>query len=168
MKRPGLILCFFLIISPLFGQRGGSNILFFDEADALFGASIKDVGWITGDWYGEALGGRVEEHWTPPSAGSMMATFKLIKNNQVQFYELCTISEERGSLILRIKHFNRDLTGWEEKDRSMEFRLVKLTPSRAYFDGFTFERVGRNRLNLYIMLGEEGNEKETTFAYRRR
>ena len=34
-------------------------------------ASIEQLSWLAGHWRGEALGGIVEEHWAPPSAGSM-------------------------------------------------------------------------------------------------
>ncbi len=132
-------------------------------------ATINDVSWINGHWSGEALGGIVEEIWSPPSGGSMMCAFKLVKNDKVQFYEICTISEENGSLILRIKHFNPDLKGWEEKDETVDFPLVSITDTRINFSGFTFESVSENELTLYVLVSQEpGHEKEMTFHYRKK
>ena len=74
-----------------------------------------------------------------------MCAFKLVKDNKVQFYEICTISEENGSLMLRIKHFNPDLKGWEEKDETVDFPLVKVDGQIAYFSGMTFQRKSEDR-----------------------
>ena len=75
-------------------------------------ASIEDISWVAGHWRGEALGGITEEIWSPPLGGSMMGSFKLVVNDEVNFYELETISEENESLLLKIKHFDAALTGW--------------------------------------------------------
>jgi len=132
-------------------------------------ASITDVSWISGHWSGEAFGGKVEEIWSPPTGESMMCAFKLVKDDKVQFYEICTISEENGSLMLRIKHFNPDLKGWEEKDETVDFPLVRITDTRIYFSGFTFEKVSDDELNIYVLTSQEpGNEKEVKFNYRRK
>ena len=40
-------------------------------------------------------------------------------------------------MVLRLKHFNADLTGWEEKDDMVTFRLLGLEPCAAYFHGLT-------------------------------
>ena len=42
------------------------------------------------------------------------------------FYEICTIVEENNSLVLKLKHLNRDLTGSEEKDEVRAFPLAPL------------------------------------------
>jgi hypothetical protein len=41
----------------------------------------------------------------------MMGPFKLVVENEVQFYEIETISEENGTFVFRLKHFHRDLKG---------------------------------------------------------
>lgn len=56
----------------------------------------------------------------------MMGMYRLIRNAKPAFYELCTIVEENGSLVLRLKHFNPDLKGWEETDKTVDFPLVAL------------------------------------------
>jgi hypothetical protein len=132
-------------------------------------ASLNEVSWIAGHWQGEAFGGIAEEIWSPPSGGSMMCAFKLTKEDKVQFYEICTITEENGTLMLRLKHFHPDLKGWEEKDETVEFPLVRLTGDRAYFSGFTFERVSENEMNIYVLIsGEPGKEEEVKFNYKKK
>lgn len=64
-------------------------------------ASIEQLSWLARHWRGEALGGIVEEHWAPPSAGSMVGTFKLSTKGKVKFYEIEIIREVAGSLVLQ-------------------------------------------------------------------
>ena len=129
-------------------------------------ATLSDVSWISGYWKGEALGGIIEEIWSDPYGNSMMGSFKLVSEGKVSFYELCTISEENNTLILRIKHFSSDLKGWEEKDDSEEFKLVKLDKNKAYFNNLTFELVDENNLDIYVIFKEEGKEEtEMKFSY---
>ena len=159
-----LFLCLSL---PCFGQDKFENILHFNEATGSPGADLSAVAWIAGHWRGEALGGVVEEIWSPPLGGSMMASFKLAVDDQVKFYELETILEEGDTLILKLKHFSSNLHGWEEKDETVDFRLVKVTDDKVYFDGMTFENISHDEMNVYVLIGEEGEEQETSFNYRK-
>jgi hypothetical protein len=54
---------------------------------------LENIKWISGNWKGEAFGGQTEENWSEPSGGSMMATFKLINDGEVSFYEIEIIRE---------------------------------------------------------------------------
>ena len=128
-------------------------------------ATIDEVSWIAGHWRGEAMGGVTEEIWSPPLGNAMMGSFRLIKFNKVSFYELEAISEENESLILRLKHFHGNMKGWEEKDVTVDFPLVKLEKNMAYFDGMTFEKVSKTELNVYVLVGNEENTKEMMFTY---
>lgn len=156
-----------LSLSPGYSQDTFSNTLRLDEHEVSPRATLQDITWIQGHWRGEAFGGIVEEIWTPPLGGSMMCAFKLVVNNEVRFYEIVTLSEENGTLMLRLKHFHKDLKGWEEKDETVDFPLVKVTPGKMFFDGFTFERISENEMNIYVIIEQEGKEREATFNYRR-
>ncbi|MEQ9591093.1 MAG: DUF6265 family protein, partial [Cyclobacteriaceae bacterium] len=84
----------------------------------------------------------------------------------VSFYELVTIVEENETLLLRLKHFDKNLHGWETKDETIDFRLVKVMPNRVYFDEFTFERISKNEINIYVMIGsQDGSSEEVKFNY---
>lgn len=156
-----LTLLLFLVTSILISQ----NTLKLED-NASPNANINDVVWIAGHWQGEALGGITEEVWTKPLGKSMMGSFKLVSEGVVQFYELCTITEENNSLLLRIKHFDKELKGWEEKDTSIEFPLVKIEKNKAFFDGLTFEKISEEELNIYVIFNEEGEEIEMKFNYK--
>lgn len=131
-------------------------------------ATIDQVAWIEGAWKGEAFGGTVEEVWNPPSAGTMMGMFKSEKDGVVNFYELMIIAEQGNSLMMRLKHFNADLSGWEEKEETVDFPLVKLDPDAAYFDGLTFEKISEEEMHVYVVVGmEDGEKQEMKFVYRK-
>ena len=130
-------------------------------------AGIRDVAWIAGAWYGEALGGQAEETWSAPSAGTMMGMYRLVKEERVIFYELLTIVEEAGSLILRLKHFDPELGGWEEKDQALQFPLVKIGSDEVYFDGLTFRRAGETLHVFVAQHAKDGTTGELAFRYTR-
>ena len=130
-------------------------------------ATLYDVQWIQGHWTGEALGGQVEEIWSPPLGESMMGSFKLVQDDKVKFYEIITISEMEQTLIMRLKHFDSELKGWEEKEETVDFKLVKLTPGKVFFDGLTFEKISENEMNVYVRFESDGQQSEGKFKYHR-
>ena len=130
-------------------------------------ATIEAVAWIAGSWRTEALGGVADEVWSPPNGDTMVGHFKLVSDGETQFYELETIREEEGSLILRLKHFNADLTGWEERDETVDFPLVKLADGEAYFSGMSFVRIDENTMRVCVLQEHDGEMSELEFVYRR-
>ena len=130
-------------------------------------ATIADMAWLAGHWTGQALGGTSEEMWSPPAHGTMMGMYRLLRDGKPVFYELLTLVEENGSLVLRLKHFNADLTGWEEKDKSLSFPLVAKEPGAMHFEAMTFRPQGKT-LTVYLAIGQkDGSVKEETFGYTR-
>lgn len=131
-------------------------------------ASIEQIEWIAGNWQGDAMGGTFEETWNAPSSGTMVGMFKFAQEHDVKFYELQTIAPQGDSLILRVKHFGPDLVGWEEKERSVEFPLVKIEKDEAFFDGLTYRRISADEMHIYVRIGgENGKVEEVKFVCRR-
>lgn len=140
----------------------------FSDIDIPPKATLEDVSWVTGNWKGEAFGGIAEEIWSPPLGDSMMFVFKLVTEGKVQFYEVGHIQQRDETLILQLKHFHGSLKGWEEKDETVDFKLVKLEGDKIYFDDFTIERISENEINMYVVVGDEdGSSKEVKFNYKR-
>ncbi len=140
----------------------------FSDNDISPKATLEDVSWVTGNWKGEAFGGIAEEIWSPPLGDSMMFVFKLVTEGKVQFYEVGHIQQRDETLILQLKHFHGSLKGWEEKDETVDFKLVKLEGDNIYFDDFTIERISENEINMYVVVGDEdGSSKEVKFNYKR-
>jgi len=132
-------------------------------------ATINDIAWLVGHWKGTALGGVTEELWSPPQANTMMGSYRLIKDDTVTvFYEIVTIVEESQSLAIRLKHFNKDLTGWEEKDEVREFKLVKKEKNKLWFEGMTFEVLDENNFRVFLAIQKRNGEViEEVFPYKK-
>lgn len=136
-----------------------------DEHSRSPSATLQEISWIAGHWEGDLMGNKIEEIWTEPLGGSMMGSFRMAYEDQVRFYEIMTITPLDSSLILKIKHFNADLTGWEEKDETVDFPLVELNQNTAFFSGLTFEKVSDNQLNIYVNQESDGETHEVKFTY---
>ncbi|HKZ81681.1 MAG TPA: DUF6265 family protein [Pyrinomonadaceae bacterium] len=95
-------------------SQDSAHTLKLDEKGVSPPASIAAVSWIAGHRRAAALGGVCEEIWSEPVGNSMVGMFRFVKDGKVVFYELMTIEEDK-SLVLKIKHFNPDLSGWERK-----------------------------------------------------
>ena len=102
-------------------------------------ATLEQMDWLVGQWSGEGIGGApAMESWLPPTGPTMVGTFvQETAEGEIMFTEILYLMEEEGSLVLRLKHFNADLTGWEEKDDMLTFRLVAMEPCAAYFNALT-------------------------------
>ena len=79
----------------------------------------------------------IEQHWSAPLGGSIVAMYRSVQNNKVTLYELLAIEQEGEGLSLRIKHFapGPGLVGQEAKDESANHALVKLEDRVAVFEG---------------------------------
>ncbi|MCK7589979.1 DUF6265 family protein [Subsaxibacter sp. CAU 1640] len=129
---------------------------------------LENIKWIAGNWKGEAFGGQTEENWSEPSGGSMMATFKLINDGKVSFYEIEIIREVENTLILQLKHFDNDLKGWESKDETVDFPLKEITATRVVFEGMSFEKVSDNEMNVYVDIHQDnGSVRTVEFNYKK-
>ncbi len=165
-----LFLLFTILMLTGVSQKQGfaQNTLQFQEGSQSPPATIADVAWLEGHWRAEALGGTADEHWSAPAAGSMMGMFRLIVDDEIKFYEILTISEENGSLLLRIKHFHSNLKGWEEKDETVDFPLVRLEERTAWFSGLTMKMMDEHQLDVYVLSENRNGEKtELRFPYLR-
>ncbi len=129
---------------------------------------LENIAWIAGNWKGEAFGGTVEENWSKPFGDSMMASFKLVNDGKVSFYEIEIIREFENTLILQLKHFNGDLKGWETKDETVDFPLKEITKNKVVFEGMTFERISESEMNVLVDLKQDdGSVKTLTIVYKK-
>lgn len=152
--------------NPVSSQTpAGQNVLELEEGSSSPPATLDDIAWLAGSWQGEAFGGTFEEVWTPPSNGSMAGLYKLVHNGRVSVYEIQTITVEEGSLVWRVKHFTGDFVAWEDKEESVKFRLVKIEPEAAYFEGLTVRKEGENLIG-FLVASQDGKVTEERLVYR--
>ena len=131
-------------------------------------AALQDLAWIAGQWAGKGISGPAREVYSPPMGGAIAGHFVQAKGDGIMFYEIITIAQVGPTITYRLKHFNPDLTGWEEKKEVREFRFVGREGDSWYFDGLTIRRVGPDEMHAIVNVRqEEGSAEELTFRYRR-
>jgi len=148
--------------------KNTENTLKLSEAQASEKATIADAAWLSGSWRGTGLGGVSDETWSRPEGGIIVGTYRLFKDGKPVFYEMMWLLEVDNTIILRLKHFNPDLTGWEEKDKTVDFTFIKKDGKRLYFSGLTYEQASKDELNIYLALRQrDGTLKEEVFRMKR-
>lgn len=159
----------FILFVPNFAQvKNTENTLKLAEGGVGEKATIAAAAFLSGAWIGTGLGGVSEEVWSKPQGGIMMGNYRLIKDSRPVFYEMMWLLETEGTLILRLKHFSPDLAGWEEKDKTVDFKFVRKEGKRLYFSGLTFEHASKDELNIYLALRQrDGSLKEEAFRMKR-
>lgn len=102
---------------------------------AAVAASLADVGWLSGKWVVENGETYSEEWWSAPSGDSMVGAWRLSRSGRAKLFELLTLMEEEGHVVLRIRHVDAKGVSWEEKDRPLVLPLVEKGAGRAVFEG---------------------------------
>lgn len=148
-------------------EKKTENTLKLSAGQASPPATLKDMSWLAGRWTGNAFDGWCEEIWSPPRDGAMMGMFRLISNGKTMVYEIMTIVEEQGSIILRLKHFGAKLTAWEEKAKTVDFKFVGKRDGAIYFDGLTFKPDGKKGVTIYLAVEQKGVVEEEVIRYSR-
>ncbi len=156
----------FFQLSTLFMSIGFAQEIKFLDGKEPGKGQIREMNWLSGHWIGEFNDSKIEEVWTKPVSDQMMGMFRLYKD-EIQVYEFMTISEENGSLTLKIKHFDKNMKAWEEKDKYEEFKLVEVVDETAYFDALTFS-LSEDSLRINLIVDEKDGVKQAAlFKYSR-
>lgn len=166
---PLLVVAAALAAAPLPAQRQlTDNTVALSPGRRSPPATVAAAAWLAGHWTGEALGGVAEEVWTPARDGEMLGMYRLSRDGSTVMYELMTLAEADGTLLLRIKHFGRGLVGREALDEAAEFPLVGAAAGLLQFAGLTIRREGDDAVTVFVALGaQEGSPREAAFRYRR-
>lgn len=103
-------------------------------------AVIKDAEFLASRWQG-AMGKNkdsfVEEIWSAPNGRNIIGMFRWNKpDGSASVQELLTITEENGTLLLRLRHQNAAGMAWEDKDKPVVFALAEKSPTLLRFDAF--------------------------------
>ena len=131
-------------------------------------ARIADLAWLAGSWEGEGITGPAREVYSAPIGGQMTGHFIQARGEGIWFFEIMSIAETNGSLEYRLKHFNADLTGWEQRDEVRRFPLVAVEGDAWYFDGLTIRRDGADGMIGAVRIdNRDGTSREAVFRYRR-
>ena len=100
--------------------------------------SLSDVSWLAGHWVGKtAKGEHIEEMWMADQGGMMIGSFRWQRPDGrwlFEFMQLLDTPAAISSYTLRIKHFNRDFRGMEDKAASTTLITKDRTATRIVFE----------------------------------
>jgi hypothetical protein len=140
-------------------------------------ATVEQLAWVAGAWTGKLGQRTVEQHWSAPLGGSIIAMYRSIQADKATLYELLAIEQEGENVVLRIKHFapGPGLVSQEAKDESVNQTLVKLEDRLAVFEGgtpaspvrITFTSPDPATLNITVARQRNGAPVSTEFKYTR-
>lgn len=158
-----LLLFAFLTISHLSSAQ--VRQLGDDEAPAK--GKVADLHWMVGYWSGSGFGGACEEVWMPAVDGQMIGTFRFWMEGELVFTEFMNLIQDGESVSMKLKHFNPDLTGWEEKEEWTTFKLIEVRENKVWFDGLTIERIG-DEMVYQLALTENGVQSIEELRFKRK
>lgn len=88
-------------------------------------ATIADLAWLAGAWVGTKGKSVIEERWSPPRGGSMLAVSRTVSGEKLVMFEFLRVVERDGGLVYVAQPGGRTPT---------EFVLTELDATHAVFD----------------------------------
>lgn len=94
-------------------------------------ATVAQLDWMTGTWAAEMAPGTVlEENWVRSKAGSMGALVRMTGAEGISMWEMITIEERDGSLVMSLQQWNK---GFEPRADVQRFELEEIGESSVTF-----------------------------------
>jgi hypothetical protein len=141
---------------------------------AVAAPTLSDFAWLAGRWVDDSGGNLSEETWTAPSGDAMQGMWRYVTDGKARIYEILTISEEDGGLVMRVRHFDPRLAAREEKGAPVVLKLVSSGDRMAAFEGpepngpviirLTYASLAEGTLNVTL---EKDGKKAGGFTFRR-
>lgn len=94
-------------------------------------AKVTDLSWMTGAWAGNLGPNVLEENWILPEGGSLAAMVRMTGNGATSMFEVITIEEVEGSLVLHIQQWDAGFKPRTEAAQKME--LVEIGDKSVKF-----------------------------------
>ena len=95
-------------------------------------AKIADLAWMTGNWAGNLGPNQLEENWILGEAGSIAAMVRMTGNGATSMFEMITIEEVDGSLVLHIQQWDPGFVARTDAPQKME--LAEITSNSVKFN----------------------------------
>jgi hypothetical protein len=120
LRRAGLLAAFLVVASISDGQPVHDRVL-------------QPLSFLSGRWVSETPTEMQEEIWTPVSGDSMIGSFRILQHGRPVFYEFWVVEVDDNRPVLKLKHFDAGLLGWEEKNATTKMPLISTAESDAVF-----------------------------------
>ena len=136
--------------------------------DTISPPTWDDISWIVGDWVGDGFGGVSYEHWSQPIAGTMLGTYRHVGDGKNSFFELFTISKNAdGTFIMKLRHFNPDLSAWEDKEGQLVWEWKGKTNNGFTFGPCTYNLVGEGQMEIELKMINNGKPETEIFHFQK-
>ena len=161
-----------IILVLLLALSGMANSSSGQTGQSRSGVTLADLSFITGLWRADWNGGVGEEHWSAASGDNMMGTFRFVKDGKGRFYELMLIEQTPDGPVLRLKHFNAGLVGWEDKAQVYSFHLVEYGKTVAVFElenkssRLTYRAFPKGELSVLLEHPTDTKQKAEEFKFK--
>jgi hypothetical protein len=96
--------------------------------------AMDQLSFLTGRWTSDTPDEYQEESWSPLHGQNITGHFRVLHKGTPVFYEFWTVEMDHNTPVLKLKHFNSGLIGWEEKDKSTRMPLRKASANEALFE----------------------------------
>ena len=115
---------------------------------SFYSYSQTDFSWLEGSWRGPGFGGIMEEFWSSPDQnGNMIGMFRHSnEDGTINFMEFWQLTKNG----LKLKHFNPDMTGWEEKQDFIDFKFVNSEKNKLVLEGLIYELSDKGTLKISL------------------
>ncbi len=140
---------------------------------------LAKIAWMQGSWTATVDGDYLDEYWSPPHADSMIGFFRWVKKDKLWMSEMLSILTEGDNIVLRVKHFDRSMVGWEEKDKPLTLPLVKQSAEESVFETpdqtgekseavrLTYRKTGADTMDIVLEVKEKEKERRSEFHFKR-
>jgi hypothetical protein len=138
--------------------QGGSAT---QERRAPARGAIRDVVWLAGNWSGRAGETELEERWTLPAGGAMLAVSRTVKDNRMIAFEFLRIVERAGGLVYIAQPGGRPPT---------EFVLTEISGRSAAFENLSHDFPKRIQYSLVedtLTATISGDGKQQSYVFKR-
>lgn len=137
---------------------------------------LSKLSWITGTWVANVDSDHLEEIWSEPVGDTLMGVFRRVKGGKVWINEIVTITADSQGLVFRLRHFDRKMTAWEDKEKPFYYPVKEVGRNEIMFENpqlddprsITYRRVDDT---LYVILdGYKDGQKSglTEFVFQRK
>jgi hypothetical protein len=82
-------------------------------------ATIEDLSWMTGNWAGALGPNQLEENWIGGEGSSIAAMVRMAGDGATSMFEMITIEELEGSLVLHIQQWDPGMSPRTEGAQEM-------------------------------------------------
>jgi hypothetical protein len=136
------------------------------------GGPLSPLAFLSGRWTSTKQNEFQEESWSPVSSDSMVGTFRVVQDGKAVFYEFWAVEVEQNHAVLKLKHFNAGLSGWEDKNVSIQMPVVSSSDKDVVFaepDGSVslhYHRAGET-LTCIVHHVKDGKSSDDTFTLQR-